>query len=442
MIEVLKKQGIVSLNEEVRGQDKTQVAYENLLKMFKVFELNDDDRSVLIVLSLMPLSGVDVKDLRNWMGVQALRSLRNLESRSWVAMSSNGIALHPIIRDVVRHELPYTDAEAKPFLDAFNETVKEEKSWHYPIGIKSYYADICSEIISMFKEINENTLQLYKNIELLFSFGVKPGQAIEIGTRLFKYHAEKEANPTATFEGLTKEYSYQFTWIIERDGCENPHNVTINRLYPSNPVITDGTDGSTINTCDNKITLHAQDFDVTEFHDYGEWTVDAGNSTYDQSKKNELEMTFNALTVGNNRFFWTIYSGEDATCYRQTKLNVVSNYIEMDPDPAEQTVCFSKSVTEDETQHLLLTGTEKATNEIGDGWGAYDCGLSNCYLVLKARAMGFDTLIMGMRDAEGLRKLFDIPESEAVMAVISLGYRDSEPTRPERRPFGEIVKFF
>lgn len=208
MIEVLKKQGIVSLNEEVRGQDKTQVAYENLLKMFKVFELNDDDRSVLKVLSLMPLSGVDVKDLRNWMGVQALRSLRNLESRSWIAMSSNGIALHPIIRDVVRHELPYTDAEAKPFLDAFNETVKEEKSWHYPIGIKSYYADICSEIVSMFKEINENTLQLYKNIELLFSFGVKPGQAIEIGTRLFKYHAEKEG------EGCYScgYYSFQIGW--------------------------------------------------------------------------------------------------------------------------------------------------------------------------------------------------------------------------------------
>ena len=38
------------------------------------------------------------------------------------------------------------------------------------------------------------------------------------------------------------------------------------------------------------------------------------------------------------------------------------------------------------------------TNEVGDGWGAYDNGLSNAYLVLKARAMGFDTLIMGMRD--------------------------------------------
>jgi nitroreductase len=84
----------------------------------------------------------------------------------------------------------------------------------------------------------------------------------------------------------------------------------------------------------------------------------------------------------------------------------------------------------------------QATNEIGDGWGAYDNGLSNCYLILQARAMGFDTLIMGMRDADGLRQLFNIPESETIMAVISLGYRDSEPTRPDRRPLDEIVSFF
>ncbi len=82
------------------------------------------------------------------------------------------------------------------------------------------------------------------------------------------------------------------------------------------------------------------------------------------------------------------------------------------------------------------------TNEIGDGWGAYDNGLSNCYLILKARAMGFDTLIMGMRDADGLRELFSIPESETIMAVISLGYRAGEPNRPERRPLDDIVKFF
>ena len=81
-------------------------------------------------------------------------------------------------------------------------------------------------------------------------------------------------------------------------------------------------------------------------------------------------------------------------------------------------------------------------NEIGDGWGAYDNGLSNAYLVLKARAMGFDTLIMGMRDSGAIRSLFGIPENEEVMAVISLGYRAGEPNQPVHRALDEVAKFF
>ena len=83
-----------------------------------------------------------------------------------------------------------------------------------------------------------------------------------------------------------------------------------------------------------------------------------------------------------------------------------------------------------------------AANEAGDFWGAYDNGLSNCYLVLKARAMGFDTLIMGMREADKLRQLFAIPDGEAVMAVIALGYRKGEPIQPRHKPFDDVVKFF
>lgn len=82
------------------------------------------------------------------------------------------------------------------------------------------------------------------------------------------------------------------------------------------------------------------------------------------------------------------------------------------------------------------------SNEVGEGWGAYDNGLSNAYFILKARAMGFDTLIMGARDADALRTLFNIPQEETLMAVIALGYRASSPNRPPRKPLDEIVSFF
>lgn len=82
------------------------------------------------------------------------------------------------------------------------------------------------------------------------------------------------------------------------------------------------------------------------------------------------------------------------------------------------------------------------TNEVGEGWGAYDNGLSNAYFILKARAMGFDTLIMGMRDADALRQLLDIPTNETIMAVIALGYRADEPQQPQHRPLDEIVSFY
>ncbi|MBR1576568.1 MAG: nitroreductase family protein [Bacteroidales bacterium] len=84
----------------------------------------------------------------------------------------------------------------------------------------------------------------------------------------------------------------------------------------------------------------------------------------------------------------------------------------------------------------------RIADPIGNVWGGHDCGLSNAFLVLKARAMGFDTLIMGGRDADALRKTFSIPENETVMAVIALGYRKDDPKRPDRRPLDEIVKFF
>ncbi len=60
---------------------------------------------------------------------------------------------------------------------------------------------------------------------------------------------------------------------------------------------------------------------------------------------------------------------------------------------------------------------------------------------MKARALGLDTLIMGMRDSDALRVILGIPENETVMAVIALGHRASDPVKPTRKPLDEIAQF-
>ena len=81
-------------------------------------------------------------------------------------------------------------------------------------------------------------------------------------------------------------------------------------------------------------------------------------------------------------------------------------------------------------------------NEIGNGWGAYDLGLHDAYLVLAARDAGYDTLIMGIRDANVIREKLGVPENEEIMSVIAIGKRRAEPTARPRKALSEVARFF
>lgn len=131
-------------------------------------------------------------------------------------------------------------------------------------------------------------------------------------------------------------------------------------------------------------------------------------------------------------------------------------YVVMSPDKVEQVRerClpdFNRNNCKD-APVLIVTAFEKAVsgfdkdgnpvNEAGDEWGAYDLGLQNQLLILKARELGMDTLIMGIRDSKALRGELDIPDSQEVVAVISLGYRDINPDKPKRKDISEIARFF
>lgn len=81
-------------------------------------------------------------------------------------------------------------------------------------------------------------------------------------------------------------------------------------------------------------------------------------------------------------------------------------------------------------------------NEVGNGWGFYDLGLHNENFVLKAKEIGLDTLIMGIRDEKKIREVLQIPDAETIVAVIALGYGEQEPEMPKRKKPEDIVTYY
>ena len=110
---------------------------------------------------------------------------------------------------------------------------------------------------------------------------------------------------------------------------------------------------------------------------------------------------------------------------------------------------FNSERTQNASAYIVTTyktkisghnGDGEPTDSNGDAWGAYDLGLQNENLLLKARELGYDTLIMGLRNVDALVKIFNIPSDEAVMSVIAVGKRTATPEKPQRKEISDILK--
>lgn len=85
-------------------------------------------------------------------------------------------------------------------------------------------------------------------------------------------------------------------------------------------------------------------------------------------------------------------------------------------------------------------GGDGPANELGDMWGAYDCGLASSYFILAAKNRGWDTLVMGIRDAAKVKEILGIPAGETLMSVIAVGKAAAKPAKVPRKPVAEVLK--
>ena len=165
--------------------------------------------------------------------------------------------------------------------------------------------------------------------------------------------------------------------------------------------------------------------------------------SYDAAKKVTKQQVFDLIKCAQQAPSWkNSQTGRYYAVFSPDKLAEVRQCL------AEQ----NKIVTKDVNVLLVTTYVKNRSgftregtpeNELGNGWGCYDLGLQNALLVLKATEIGLDSVILGLRDGEALRKVLNIPETEDVGAVIALGYRaNADIVAPKRKEVDDILTLF
>ena len=111
---------------------------------------------------------------------------------------------------------------------------------------------------------------------------------------------------------------------------------------------------------------------------------------------------------------------------------------------------FNKKNTEN-APVLIVTAVVKGTSgynkdgtprtHLDDGFLHFDNGLRVQNICLKALDMGLGSLIMGMYDEKAIREYFEIPDTQEIVCVLSIGYPDIDPDARPRLSVDEIAVF-
>ena len=77
----------------------------------------------------------------------------------------------------------------------------------------------------------------------------------------------------------------------------------------------------------------------------------------------------------------------------------------------------------------------------GTGWEMFDAGVSAEAFCLAAHTYGVGTVILGYADYDKIKELLGLPEAQEVVAIIAMGYHETNNPAPARLSVSELLNF-
>ena len=81
------------------------------------------------------------------------------------------------------------------------------------------------------------------------------------------------------------------------------------------------------------------------------------------------------------------------------------------------------------------------TTAKGASWQIFDAGIASQTFCLAACEKGLGSVILGIFDQDKIESLLGVPETQELVALISVGYAAGEPAAPRRKPVDDLLSF-
>ncbi len=134
MLEKLNNGGLKNSGfEKIRvGNSKEHNAYSYIHTLFDIYELSEDERYILLNLSLIPPTGISTEIFYKWCELSTYDNINSLVASGWINHDEvyDTISLHPVVADIMLDELEKQVSTADKFFNSYIKQciVKEETS--------------------------------------------------------------------------------------------------------------------------------------------------------------------------------------------------------------------------------------------------------------------------------------------------------------------------
>ena len=222
MLQMLQKGGTNSGAEEyVEYGGKEKSAFDFIKDLFNLSGLGEEEKYLLKCMCLVPVSGIHIRRLKQYLELKNLNVINQLTGKSWLIMEADTkfIKLHPIIADVVRDQLKPDQVSCAQYIRSLGKDIdgawfmlpeERNEKWPYADHILRHYGAPTGElyreyaifantawICSQFDQSIQASKELYAfALKTFGDVGYQPANAARtVGNAYFNAGRDREADP-------------------------------------------------------------------------------------------------------------------------------------------------------------------------------------------------------------------------------------------------------